>query len=107
MNRIRATVGAVLWALLVTASAHASGGRITFSGSVVSPTCAPAAIQTPAQNMPLQVRARCAGVSAPTTYTLRHEPAASALPGSPVISYHDAYLRQAGTRSMLVTQQYD
>ncbi|MBU8977300.1 hypothetical protein JI752_014200 [Lysobacter sp. MMG2] len=107
MKRVRATVGAVLWALVVAANAHASDGRITFTGSVVTPTCAPAVIQTPAQNVPPHLRTRCPGTSVPTAYTLRLEPAAAALPGSQVIAYHDAYLRQAGTHSMLATQEYD
>ena len=110
MKRVRATVGAVLWAsvvLLATANAHASGGRITFSGSVVNPTCAPAAIQTPAQNVPQHFRRHCEGTSTPTPYTLQYEPAAMALPGSQVIRYQDTYLAGSGTAAWLATQTYD
>ena len=107
MKRVRATVGAVLWALVVMANAHASGGRISFTGSVVNPTCAPAMIETPAQNVPQHLRTHCPGASAPTAYTFRLEPSATALPVSQVISYHDAYLRQRGATSWMVTQVYD
>jgi len=107
MKRVRATVGAVLWALVVSANAHATGGRITFTGSVVSPTCAPAAIEPPAQNVPRPFRTHCPGTQVPTTYTLRLEPAATALPGSQLLGYHERWLRQFGGTSTLATQEYD
>jgi type 1 fimbria pilin len=112
MKRVRATVGAVLCAMVVIlvsagANAHAAGGRITFTGSVVNATCAPAAVQTPAQTVPQHLRSRCTGSSMPATYTLRVEPAAGALPGSQLITYQDSYLQRAGSSAWLATQVYD
>ncbi len=107
MKRVRVTVGAVLCAMVVTANAHASGGRISFTGSVVTPTCAPAAIPTPAQNVPQHLRVSCPGMSVPATYTLRLEPAASHA-RSQLVTYYDRYVRDAGgTAVWVATQTYD
>jgi len=111
MKRVRATVGAVLCAMvvvLVTAGAHAADGRISFTGSVVNPTCAPASFQTPAQNVPQHLRTQCAGSSASTTYTLQVEPAA-AHSRSRLVSYYAGYVRDGGSRDpvWVATQTYD
>lgn len=107
MNRVRATVGAVLCALVVTANAHATGGRISFSGSVVTPTCAPAAIQTPAQTVPQHLRTQCPGTSLPASYTLRLEPAA-AHARSQLVTYYADYVRTGGGEPVWVaTQTWD
>lgn len=113
MKRVRATVGAVLCAMVVTlvtagANAHAAGGRMTFTGSVVNPTCAPAALQTPAQNVPHHLRTQCAGSSNTTTYTLQVEPAA-AHARSQLVSYYAGYVRDAGNQNAVwvATQTYD
>lgn len=113
MKRVRATVGAVLCAMVVTlvtagANAHAAGGRMTFTGSVVNPTCMPAALQTPAQNVPHHLRTQCAGSSNTTTYTLQVEPAA-AHARSQLVSYYAGYVRDAGNQNAVwvATQTYD
>lgn len=112
MKRVRATVGAVLCALVVAAAtaganAHAADGRIAFSGSVATPTCAPAAIRTPAQTVPLHLRTQCPGASAPVPYTLRLEPAASHA-RSQLVSYYAGYVQAAGGAPVWVaTQTYD
>jgi len=113
MKRVRATVGAVLCAMVVvlvtaSANAHAADGRITFTGSVVSPTCAPASIQTPAQNVPQHLRTQCAGSSASTTYSLQVEPAA-AHSRSQLVSYYAGYVRERGNQDpvWVATQTYD
>jgi hypothetical protein len=113
MKRVRATVGAVLCAMVVVlvtagANAHAADGRITFTGSVVSPTCAPASIQTPAQNVPQHLRTQCAGSSASTTYTLKVEPAA-AHSRSQLVSYFAGYVSKRDSQDAVwvATQTYD
>ena len=113
MKRVRVTVGAVLCAMVVVlvtagANAHAAGGRITFTGSVVNPTCMPAAIQTTAQTVPQHLRTRCDGSSNPTTYTLQVEPAA-AHSRSQLVTYYAGYLRDAGNQNAVwvATQTYD
>ncbi len=107
MKRVRATVGAVLWALVVMANAHASDGRISFTGSVVSPTCAPAMVQPPAQNVPQHLHAQCPGTSGSTAYTLQLEPAAMHA-RSQLVSYYANYVGVAGGQSVWVaTQTYD
>ena len=110
MKRVRATVGAVLCALVVTAgaNAHAADGRITFTGRVVNPTCTPAAFQPPAQTVPQHLRTQCAGSSNPTTYTLQIEPAA-AHPRSQLVSYYAGYVRDRANHAAVwvATQTYD
>ena len=112
MKRVRATVGAVLCAMVVvtaSANAHAAGGRITFTGSVVNPTCGPAVIQTPAQTVPQHLhRTTCAGTSSPSTYTLQVEPA-TAHARSQLVSYYAGYVRAAGNQEpvWVATQTYD
>ncbi|MDR0184558.1 hypothetical protein [Lysobacter arvi] len=110
MKRVRATVGAVLCAMVVTAgaNAHAAGGRITFTGRVVNPTCAPAAIPSPAQTVPQHLRSQCAGSANPSRYTLQLEPAA-AHARSQLVSYYAGYLREGGSTEAVwvATQIYD
>jgi len=109
MKRVRATVGAVLCAMVVTANAHAAGGRITFTGSVVNPTCAPAVIQPPAQTVPPHLhRTQCAGSPNPSSYTLQVEPAA-AHARSQLVSYYAGYVRAGGNQDAVwvATQTYD
>ncbi|MFC3550749.1 hypothetical protein ACFOLC_06920 [Lysobacter cavernae] len=107
MGRLGATAGILLWALAVSPAAQANDGRISFHGSVVVPTCGPALGVPAARALPHSTQARCPDTSASTHYSLRVEPAASALPGSQLISYHDNYLRAAGTSAWLATQVYD
>lgn len=108
MSRVRATVGAVLWALVMTANAHAADGRISFSGSVVVPTCAPALISNPAGAMPRDQRSHCAQGSVTTPYTLRLEPAA-AYATSQLVGYYADYVRASGRTDpvWVATQIYD
>lgn len=108
MSRVRATVGAVLWALVMTANAHAADGRISFSGSVVVPTCAPALISNPAGAMPRDQRSHCAQGSVTTPYTLRLEPAA-AHATSQLVGYYADYVRASGRTEpvWVATQIYD
>lgn len=108
MNRFRATVGAVLWALLVTTNAHAAGGRISFSGSVVVPTCSPAVTSSPARVVPQDQRSQCAQGSVTTPYTLRLEPA-SAHATSQLVGYYADYVRASGRSEpvWVATQIYD
>lgn len=104
MGRLSATMGVLLGVLAATPAA-ADGGRISFVGSVVTPTCGPAV--SALASMPRDLRGRCPDTSAAVRYTLSVEPAATALPGSQVLAYHDQYLRQHDATSMLVTQVYD
>jgi len=108
MKRVRATVGAVLCAMVVTANAYASGGRISFTGSVVTPTCAPSAIPTPAQNVPQHLRTQCPGSAVAASYSLRLEPAASHA-RSPLVSYYAGYVAARGSAEpvWVATQTYD
>lgn len=106
MGRLSATMGVLLWALAVSPAVQADGGRITFVGSIVTPTCGPATV-APSAAASQTLRGRCPDTSAPVRYSLSAEPSSTGLPGSQVLAYHDRYLRQAGASSTLVTQVYD
>ncbi len=108
MNRFRATAVAVLWALAVTANAHASDGRITFSGAVVVSTCSPTRVSgPPARPAISKAHAQCHDVGAPAGYTLRVEPAA-AHANSQLVTYYADYVSAAGGEPVWVaTQTYD
>ena len=94
---------------MVTADAHSSSLQLRAGCRHIpsSPTCAPAAIRTPAQTVPLHLRTQCPGASAPVPYTLRLEPAASHA-RSQLVSYYAGYVRAAGGAPVWVaTQTYD
>jgi hypothetical protein len=94
--------------VMAGANAHAAGGRITFAGSVVNPTCAPAVIQTPAQTVPQHLRTQCPGSALAASYTLRLEPAA-AHARSPLVGYYAGYVAARGSDQSVwvATQTYD
>ncbi|HEY0505028.1 MAG TPA: hypothetical protein VGD42_16215 [Lysobacter sp.] len=104
MTRLDAAWMVVLAASAFSMPAQADGGRITFRGAVVAPTCAPGLAVAAA---PISTRARCPDTSAATRYTLRVEPATAALRDSQLISYFDGYLRANGSSAWLATQQYE
>lgn len=107
MNRIGATVGAVLlWATAMTADVQASGNRISFTGSVFVPTCR--ATEVAANPVPHQVRGQCSSTVAAAPYTVRIEPATTAMPSSRLIEYYRTYMQASGARTVQVaTQTYD
>lgn len=104
MSRLDAAWVVILVASAFSMPARADGGRITFTGAVVAPTCAPGPVMPAA---PQNTQSRCPDTSAATRYTLRVEPAAVALRNSQLISYFDSYLRTNGSSAWLATQQYD
>lgn len=109
MNRFRATAVAVLWALAVTASVHASDGRITFSGAVVVSTCSPTRVSGPPARPAIQhAHSQCPDAGTPAGYTLRMEPAA-AHANSRLVTYYADYIRAAGGGDSVwvATQVYD
>lgn len=106
MGRLSATMGVLFWTLAISSAAQADGGRISFVGSIVTPTCGPAMV-APSSAVSQDLRGRCPDTSAPVRYSLRAEPSSIALPGSQVLAYHDQYLRQVGASSTLLTQVYD
>ncbi|MBU8976420.1 hypothetical protein JI752_009745 [Lysobacter sp. MMG2] len=89
------------------ASAHASGGHITFVGSVMSPTCAPTAIEIPTHEVPKDIRTQCPKSPAPTHYTLHLQPAPSLK--SALLAYYDGYVRASGNGqpAWIATQTYE
>lgn len=109
MNRFGATAVTVLWALAVTASVHASDGRITFSGAVVVSTCSPTRVSGPPVRPAIpQAHSQCNDVGAPAGYTLRMEPAATHA-SSRLVTYYADYIKatDSGGPVWVATQVYD
>ena len=105
---VAAIAGIAVLMSVTTGMASAAGGRLSFTGMILAPTCSPAA---DAEAMPAsgQAHERCPAAAANAGYTVAVEPAATAIAQDRLLDYFGGYLHgmNAEARARLVTQTYD
>jgi hypothetical protein len=98
--------------LLGAPSVHAAGGRISFSGAVVEPTCGVDPAQLALAGQPLRQACAATGRPAengPQTFAVTVRPLADGANGDRLLAYfsHNLAVLGGNARPTLVTQTYE